>query len=65
MFEALKEGFIRTFIRDNRYKVFVQGFKNTIIITLVAAVIGILIGIVVSLIHALAQSATEVVSPLI
>ena len=57
MFEALKEGFIRTFIRDNRYKVFVQGFKNTIIITLAAAVIGIFIGIVVSLIHALAQSA--------
>ncbi|MBQ1317767.1 MAG: amino acid ABC transporter permease [Lachnospiraceae bacterium] len=57
MIEAFKSGFYKTFIRDNRYKVFVQGFRNTVIITIAAAVIGILIGIVVSLIHSLAQSA--------
>ena len=57
MIEVFKSGFYKTFIRDNRYKVFVQGFRNTVIITIAAAVIGILIGIVVSLIHSLAQSA--------
>lgn len=57
MIEAFKSGFYKTFIRDNRYKVFVQGFRNTVIITIAAAAIGILIGIVVSLIHSLAQSA--------
>ena len=36
---------------------FVQGFKNTVIITVAAAVIGILIGTMVSLVHSLAQSA--------
>ena len=59
MFEAFKEGFIRTFIRDNRYKVFLQGFRNTIVITIFAAVIGIILGIVVSLIHSLAHSARD------
>ena len=59
MFEAFKEGFIRTFIRDNRYKVFLQGFRNTIIITIFAAIIGIILGIVVSLIHSLAHNARD------
>ena len=36
---------------------FLQGFRNTVIITIVAAVIGIVIGIFVSLVHSLAQSA--------
>ncbi len=59
MFEKIKQGFIKTFIRDNRYKVFVQGFKNTVIITVVAAIIGIIIGTIVSLIHSLAENARE------
>ena len=45
MFESLKQGFIKTFIRDSRYKVFLEGFKNTIIITIVAAIIGIILGV--------------------
>ncbi len=57
MFESVKQGFIKTFIRDNRYKIFVQGFKNTVTITIFAAIIGVAIGIVVSLIHVLADSA--------
>ena len=57
MLESFKAGFVKTFIRDNRYKVFLQGFRNTVIITIVAAVIGIVIGIFVSLVHSLAQSA--------
>ena len=59
MFELFKEGFIKTFIRDNRYKVFVEGFKNTMIITITAAIIGIIIGVFVSLIHSLAENARD------
>lgn len=46
--------FNKTFIRDNRYLVFLEGFKNTMLITLIAVLIGIAIGTVVSLVHALA-----------
>lgn len=59
MFELFKQGFIKTFIRDNRYKVFLEGFKNTMIITLVAAVIGIVIGVFVSFVHTLADNARD------
>lgn len=59
MFESLKSGFIKTFIRDNRYKVFIEGFRNTMIITLVAAVIGIILGIFVSFVHSLADNARD------
>ena len=59
MFEGLKEGFIKTFIRDSRYKVFVQGFKNTLIITIVAAIIGIILGVIVSFVHSLADNARD------
>ena len=59
MFELLKEGFIKTFIRDNRYKVFLEGFKNTMIITITAAIIGVIIGVLVSLVHSLAENARD------
>ncbi len=59
MFEALREGFIKTFIRDNRYKVFLEGFKNTMIITIVAALIGIVLGVIVSFIHSLAENVRD------
>ena len=59
MFDSLKEGFIKTFIRDNRYKVFVEGFRNTLVITIVAAIIGIILGVLVSLIHSLADNARD------
>ena len=59
MFEAFKEGFIKTFIRDNRYKVFLEGFKNTMIITIVAALIGIALGVIVSFVHSLAENARD------
>jgi ABC-type amino acid transport system permease subunit len=59
LFELFKEGFIKTFIRDNRYKVFVEGFKNTMIITIVAALIGIMIGVFVSFVHTLADNARD------
>lgn len=59
MFDTLREGFIKTFIRDNRYKVFVEGFKNTLIITIVAAIIGVVIGVIVSFVHTLADNARD------
>ena len=37
--------FEKTFIRDDRYKVFVTGFKNTILITLVSLCVGLIAGI--------------------
>ena len=59
MIESIKSGFIKTFIRDNRYKVFLEGFKNTLIITIVAAVIGVVLGVLVSLVHSLADNARD------
>ena len=56
MWANLQTEFIKTFIRDNRWKIFLQGFENTMIITLVAAVIGIVCGTLVSLIHQLATA---------
>ena len=54
--QTLVKEFTRTFITDNRWMVFWNGFKNTILITVVAALIGIAIGIVVSVVHYLADS---------
>lgn len=48
--------FTKTFITDNRWKLFLNGFKNTMIITLVAAVLGIIIGTVISVIHYSAEA---------
>ena len=59
MFESLEKGFIKTFITDNRYKVFLEGFRNTLVITIVAALIGIVIGVLVSLVHSLAENARD------
>lgn len=47
-FNDLKEQFVLNFVEDNRWEFLLQGFLNTIIITLVSAVIGVLIGIIVA-----------------
>ena len=49
--EGLREDFIRTFIRDDRYKVFATGFQNTILITLVSLVVGLVFGILIAMIR--------------
>ncbi|MDD5899256.1 MAG: amino acid ABC transporter permease [Clostridia bacterium] len=54
--QSLVKEFTRTFITDNRWLVFWNGFKNTVLITVVAALIGIAIGVVVSVVHYLADS---------
>ena len=56
-FDTLATEFTKTFVRDGRWRIFLNGFENTIIITLVAAVIGVAIGVMITVIHSLAQSA--------
>ena len=51
--------FTRTFIRDNRWMVFAEGLKNTLIITLFATLIGIVIGTAVSAVHAFALAESQ------
>ncbi len=48
---VLKEKFIETFVTDNRYVFFVQGLRNTLVITLFAVLIGIFIGFIVAIVR--------------
>lgn len=48
LFESFLSQFQKAFIVDNRWRIFLKGFVNTMIITLAAAVIGILIGVVIA-----------------
>ena len=43
--------FEKTFIRDDRYKVFVTGFKNTLLITAVSLIVGLVAGILIAIIR--------------
>lgn len=52
--DTLSRQFRSTFVIDNRYKVFLTGFKNTILITIVAALIGVVVGTIISVIHYIA-----------
>ena len=49
--ESLRNDFERTFIRDDRYKVFQTGFENTILITAVSLVVGLVFGILIAMIR--------------
>lgn len=48
--EELKEGFIRTFIKENRYEMLLDGLENTIKITFYATLMGVLIGSIIAII---------------
>ena len=50
-FDNLVNGFVKTFIAEDRYKMFIKGFWNTIQIALVATIIGVLIGAFVAIIR--------------
>lgn len=52
--DTLTRQFRSTFIVDNRYKVFLTGFKNTIMITIVAALIGVVVGTLIAVVHYIA-----------
>ena len=47
-FETLASHFESTFIKDNRYKIFLTGLENTLLITVVAALIGAVVGILIA-----------------
>ncbi len=51
VFEWIKHQFTITFVDADRYKIFLEGFKNTIIIALGAVVIGIIVGILVAVVR--------------
>ena len=55
-FSNIGSEFTKTFIRDNRWMVFAEGLKNTLIITVFATLIGIVIGTAVSAVHAFAAA---------
>ena len=50
VFEYLISGFEKTFIRENRYLILLQGLGNTLLIAFFATLFGVLIGSVVAII---------------
>ena len=55
LFESFLSQFQKAFIVDNRWKTFLKGFINTMVITLAAAAIGILIGVVIAVFRYMAS----------
>ena len=51
MFEKIVSGFVKTFIVEDRYLMFLKGFFYTILIALVATIIGVVIGAIVAIIR--------------
>ena len=51
MFDKIVNSFVKTFIAEDRYKLFLDGFNNTILIALVATLIGVPIGAIVAIIR--------------
>ena len=49
-FDNIKEGFVRTFIKENRYEMLLEGLGNTLKITLFATIMGVIIGSIVAII---------------
>ncbi len=49
--EGLANDFEKTFIRDDRYKLFVTGFKNTLTITLISLAVGLTFGILIAMVR--------------
>lgn len=49
-FESMKEGFIKTFIKENRYEMLLEGLGNTLKVALFATLMGVLIGAIVAII---------------
>lgn len=49
--QSFVEQFTLNFINDNRYQYIIQGFVNTLIITLLAAILGIALGFLVAIIR--------------
>lgn len=50
-FDDVKADFILNFIEKDRWKLFLTGFKNTILITVFALILGVVIGVIVATIR--------------
>lgn len=50
LWQALLLNIDKTFIRESRYLIFLEGLKNTLIVSVVAAIIGVVVGVVVAII---------------
>lgn len=50
MVDGLVNSFTKTFITDDRWMSFVQGFGNTLIIALFATLLGVMIGLVIAIV---------------
>ncbi len=55
--------FTKTFIKDARYKLFLTGIKNTVLIALFATLMGILIGLIVAVIRYSAKNNKKMYIP--
>lgn len=49
-FEGLKKNFYNTFIKESRWKLFTEGFRNTVFIAFCSTLLGTFIGMIVALI---------------
>ena len=51
--DKLVDSFSKTFIKDNRWKLFVEGFGNTLLIALCSTLLGVFIGMVIAIVKVL------------
>ncbi len=51
--DTFKLNFEKTFIRDSRWKLFLEGFRNTVFIALCSTVLGVLIGMIIAVVKVL------------
>ena len=51
--DTLVYNFEKTFIRDSRWKLFVEGFGNTVLIALCSTLLGVLIGMIIAVVKVL------------
>lgn len=50
-FKDIWRGFEKSFLVENRWKLYLEGLKNTLIIAFIAALIGIFIGVVLAMVN--------------
>ena len=56
MLDVLRDGIHSTFIRDGRYLIFLEGLKNTLIITVFGILIGVFIGTILGILKGIRNS---------
>ena len=53
------EGFEKTFIREDRYKMFMEGIGNTLMVALFATMIGVLIGALIAIVKTIHKQSNK------